>query len=103
MRRILARLRDAYRAQGPRLPLVAARWLVRPEYVVVVRDLGRGTPTFEPRDDVRWSLLSEDDLPALLALSPALREADVRRMWGEGQECLTAWVRGQLVFFRWDS
>jgi GNAT superfamily N-acetyltransferase len=103
MRRLLSRLRDAYRAQGPQLPLVAARWLVRPEYLVIVRDLGRGTPTFEARDDVRWAPLGEADLPALLEISPTLTEADVRRLWAEGQECLTAWIGDTPVFYRWDS
>ena len=103
MRRLLSRLRDAYRAQGSWLPLAAARWMVRPEYVVIVRDLGRGTPTFETRDDVRWALLGEADLPALLAISPTLTEADVRRLWAERQECLAAWIGDTLVFYRWDS
>lgn len=103
MRRLLSRLRDAYRAQGPRLPLVAARWLVRPEYLVIVRDLGRGMPTFEARDDVRWAPLVEADVPALLRISPTLTEPDVRRLWAEGQECLTAWIDDTLVFYRWDS
>jgi hypothetical protein len=103
MRRFLSRLRDAYRAQGPRLPLVAARWLVRPEYLVVVRDLSQGTPTFEARDATHWSLLSEADLPAILALSPALTEREIRRLWAEGQECLTCWIDGELVFYCWNT
>jgi GNAT superfamily N-acetyltransferase len=103
VRRLFARLHDAYRAQGLWLPLVAARWLLRPEYLVSVRDLERGTPTFAVRDDVRWAPLGEADLPALVALSPTLTEADVRRMWAEGQECHTCWIDDVLVFYRWDS
>ena len=100
---LVARLRDAYQAQGLRLPLVAVRWLVRPEYLVIVRDLRRGSPSFTARDDVRWALLREPDLPALLAISPSLTEADVRRLWAEGQECLTAWIDDRLLFYRWDT
>jgi hypothetical protein len=103
MRRFLAHLRDAYRAQGRRLPLVALRWLFRPEYVVIVRPLARGTPSFEVRDTVRWAPLEGADVPAVLAMSPTLTDDEIRRLWAEGQECLTCWVDGRPVFYRWDT
>ena len=103
MLRLLSRLRDAYRAQGPMLPLAALRWLVRPEYLVIVREYGPDTPTYQARANVRWALLTEADLPALLDLSSSLSESDVRRLWSEGQECQACWIDEALVFYRWDS
>ena len=103
MHPLLSRLRDAYRAQGSRMLLVGPRWLIRPEYLVIVRDLGRGTPVFAADGATRWSWLREADVPGVLAIHPVLTEADIRRMWAEGQECLTCWVDGAPVFYRWDT
>lgn len=103
MRRLIAHLHDAYRAQGLRLPLAAARWLVRPTYLVIVRPVARGGPSLAGHDAARWAPLREADLPAILALSPTLTEAEVRRLWAEGQECLACWIDGTLVFYRWDT
>ena len=103
MHRLLSRLLDAYRTLGPRTLLVGPRWLIRPEYLVIVRDLGRGTPTFAPDEAARWSWLREADIPGVLAINPALTVAGIRRMWAEGQECLTCWIDGGPVFYRWDT
>ena len=101
MRAFLAHLRDAYQAQGARLPLVAIRWLIRPEYLVTVRPASRVAPAWAGSDELRWVPLEEAHLPAILALSPTLTETEIRRLWAEGQECLTCWIDDTLVFFRW--
>jgi hypothetical protein len=103
MLRFLAQLRDAYRAQGPRLVLVAGRWFVRPEYLMVVGELGQGRRAYDAHEEAHWTLLQEGNLPALLAMSPFLTEAEIRRLWAEGQECQTCWIDGAPVFYRWDT
>jgi hypothetical protein len=103
MRSSLALLRDSWRALGTRRALLTLPlWQLRREFRVLVLDLERAAPPPEPPAPapLAWSPLAEEDVPRLLALNPALREADLRRALAAGEEWMLARLDGELVHFR---
>lgn len=103
MRSSLALLRDSWRALGTRRALlILPLWQLRREFRVLVLDLERAAPPPQPPAPapLAWSPLANEDVPRLLALNPALREADVRRGLAAGEEWMLARLDGELVHFR---
>jgi hypothetical protein len=102
--RTLVRLRDAHRMLGTRnLLWVTPRWLVQQEFLVLVGDLRVPARELPPDRSVRWTTLTETDIPQVCGLHPAISEAGIRRRLEEGQECLLGWIDGSLAHYRWDT
>jgi GNAT superfamily N-acetyltransferase len=98
------RLLDANRALGiRRLLWVAPQWLLRQEYLVLVKDLRLPLPGIPANESLRWTPLTESQIDQVLAINPALSEAEIRRRLKEGQECLLAWIGKSPVHYRWDA
>jgi GNAT superfamily N-acetyltransferase len=89
-------------ATGCRLPIVAASWLFRREYLITVRPID--LPASVPRlAGVSWGRIDD---PAELVIGPGgLRPArtEVRRRLDTGQECWAAWIAGELAHWRWEA
>jgi len=104
MCRLFYRLLDVYRTLGLRRTLwVTPSWLIRREFLVLVRDLRLPLPDLPACGPMRWAPLTEADIPQVCAINPAMTEAEIRRRWGEGQECLLCWVGDSLAHYRWES
>lgn len=104
MRRFIHRLLDAYRTLGLRRMLwVAPQWLLRQEYLVLVKDLRLPLPEVPAHESLRWTGFTEAQIDRVLAINPALSEAEIRRRLKEGQECLLCWIGESLVHYRWDA
>ena len=104
MRRFIHRLLDAYRTLGLRRMLwVAPQWLLRQEYLVLVKDLRLPLPEVPAHESLRWTGFTEAQIDRVLAFNPALSEAEIRRRLNEGQECLLCWIGESLVHYRWDA
>ena len=84
---------------------LSPRWQVRKEYIVLAKDLRTETPKLltETQVPVRWTVLTEAEIPSLRAANPALSETEMRRRWQEGQECVGGWVDDSLAHYRWDT
>ena len=85
---------------------LSPRWQVRREYVVLVKDLHTvETPALlrEARVPVRWTVLTDADIPSLRAVNPRLSETEMRRRWQAGEECLGGWIDDSLTHYRWDT
>jgi hypothetical protein len=85
---------------------LSPRWQVRRKFVVLVTDLraaGTRPSLAGAKVAVRWAALTEADIPALRAANAKLSEAEMRRRWREGQECIGGWVDGALAHYRWDT
>jgi len=81
-------------------------WQVRREFLVLVTDLRAPTPPALSRAatvPVRWETLTEADMPAIHAANPKLSDAEMRRRWREGSECVGAWVGDALAHYRWET
>lgn len=97
----LALLRDSWRALGTRRALLTVpAEQVRREFRVLVRDLERTAPPPPVPALLVWSPVTDEDVPLLLELNPALREADVRRGLAAGEEWMLARLDGEPVHFR---
>lgn len=104
MRRFIHRLLDAYRTLGLRRMLwVAPQWLLRQEYLVYIKDLRLTLPDVPAHESLRWTGFAEAQIDRVLAINPALSEAEIRRRLKEGQECLLCWIGESLVHYRWDA
>ena len=104
MRRFIHRLLDAYRTLGLRRMLwVAPQWLLRQEYLVLVRDLLLPLPEIPHPEAMVWTPLTEAEIPQVLAINPLVSEGEMRRRLKEGQECLLCWIGGSLAHYRWDT
>ena len=68
-----------------------------------VKDLRQPLPAVPMRESLRWTSFTEAQIDRLLAINPALSEAEIRRRLREGQECLLAWIGESLVHYRWDA
>ncbi len=100
----LFRLLDAYRALGfGRTLWVAPLWLVQREFLVLIRDLRSPLSDVRPFDRLRWSSLSDAEIPYLCAINPTLSIAEIQRRRTEGCECLLGWVDGSLAHYRWHT
>lgn len=98
------RLVQAYRTLGGRRLLrVLPQWLVRQEYVVLVRDLGQPLPEIPPHQPLRWTQLTEAEIPRLRAINPALSDADIHRRLREGAECVLCWIGNALAHYWWET
>jgi hypothetical protein len=78
-------------------------WIVRPRYLVLVRDLAAPLPEPDRRPDLRWTPLVEDDVTRLAAMDPRLSLAEIRRRLAEGQECHLCWVGESIAHYRWEA
>jgi GNAT superfamily N-acetyltransferase len=96
-------VRDAHALLGTRLLWVAPGWIVRPRYLVLVRDLTRPRPAVARPPGLRWSVLTDAEVPAILAADPRATAADVARRRREGQACHLCWVGGTLAHYRWEA
>ena len=104
IREFYYRLLDVNRTLGlRRLLWVAPQWLLRQEYLVLVKDLRLPLPDVPAHESLRWTGFTETQIDQLLAFNPALSEAEIRRRLREGQECLLAWIGESLVHYRWDA
>jgi GNAT superfamily N-acetyltransferase len=104
VRGFLYRVLDVRRTLGlGRLLWVAPQWLLRQEYLVFVKDLRQPLPEVPPHESLRWTPFTESQIDRLLAINPALSEAEIRRRLTEGQECLLAWIGNTLIHYRWDA
>jgi hypothetical protein len=101
---MLFRILDTTRMLGIAGTLsVGPRWLVRREFLVLVRDLGQPIRTFPAPPSMHWTTLTDADVPHVRAINPTMSEAEIRRRLGEGQECLLGWLDGSLAHYRWDT
>ena len=82
---------------------VAPLWLVRPEFVVLVRDLRTPLPEIPRHRSLRWSTLTDAEISELNAMHPVMSPGEIRRRWGHGQECMLFWSGDALVHFRWSA
>jgi GNAT superfamily N-acetyltransferase len=94
---------EVRRATGlARLPATLARGLVVREYLVTESLLGV-SPVPPLPGGARVGPVTEADVPAALAVNPALSAAEVRRRWREGQSWTGWWVTGTLAHWRWET
>jgi hypothetical protein len=82
---------------------VAARWVVRRTYRVLMRDLRPPLPDVPAPGVTRWHPLTDPEIPWLRSLNPAMTDHEVRRRWHAEQECWVAWVGSTLAHYRWDT
>jgi GNAT superfamily N-acetyltransferase len=82
---------------------VAPGWLVHRRYHAMAADLRAREPDLTRPDELRVSLLTGADVPALVAMDPAMTPREVARRVGEGQRCLLGWWGGELAHYRWES
>ena len=68
-----------------------------------VKDLRLPLPELPARESLRWTGFAEAQIDRVLAINPALSEAEIRRRLKEGQECLLCWIGESLVHYRWDA
>lgn len=101
MRRSLALLRDSWRALGTRRALLTLPgWQVRREFAVLVLDLERVEIPPPGPVELDWAPMTREDVPRLLELNPALREADLLRGLAAGDQWMLARLDGELVHYR---
>ena len=104
IREFYYRLLDVNRTLGlRRLLWVAPQWLLRQEYLVLVKDLHSPLPEVPAGESLRWTSFTEAQIDQVLAINPALSGAEVRRRLKEGQDCLLGWIGESLVHYRWDA
>jgi GNAT superfamily N-acetyltransferase len=77
--------------------------LIRREFLVTVKDLRGTLPPISPLPDVTWRRLADAEVPCLLASSPTLSQAEVRRRLREGQECWVGWAGETVAHWRWET
>jgi len=85
---------------------LSPRWWLRKEYRALATDLSviEAAPLLRgARARPQWTIVGHTDIPALLAANPKLTVEEVRRRWGEGQQCVGGWVDGVLAHYRWDT
>jgi len=100
----LLRFTDLARTLGlPRTLSIAARWLFRPEYLVLVRDLQATQDQPPAHEPWQWTPLTETATRQLSVLNPAMTDREIRRRWREGQVCLVAWHGDVPVHYRWET
>lgn len=105
LRTSLARFRDVVRTVGLRRSLLLLPGsLLRTEFSVLVGDL-EGPPPAQPSAGSRWAALrwtpmSERDVPRLLELNPGITGREVQGWLDDGHECMLARLDGELVHYR---
>lgn len=102
--RLVLPFADLARAVGwRRAPLVAARWLLRREYVAVCREIRRPLPAPPAHPAQRWSVFTPSETPVLRRLNPALGGGEIGRRIAEGQTCLLSRLGDAPAHYRWDA
>jgi hypothetical protein len=91
------------RLLGWRIAWVGSSWIVRPRYLVLVRDLAAPLPEPSRRSDLRWAPLATDEVARLATVDPRLTAAEIRRRLAEGQECHLCWVGESIAHYRWEA
>lgn len=86
-----------------RVPLVAARWTLRREFLITARDLAGALPEVRAGGDEEWTVAGEADLAALLAADPTLDRGELDRRLAEGQSCVVCRADGIAVHWRWQA
>jgi GNAT superfamily N-acetyltransferase len=86
-----------------RLAWTAPSWLVRREFVVMVKDLTGPLPPPVRSSGVVWRRLAAAEIPRLLAESPTLTEPEIWRRLREGQECWVGWAGDIPGHWRWET
>ena len=94
--------RDVWRVTGAWAPLVAAGWLVRREYLVMVRYVGPAGPPARA-SDARWTRVEAQAEELVRGGTFPGTRAGIRRQLEEGQECWVAWMDGEPAHWRWES
>jgi hypothetical protein len=85
-----------------RLPWTAISWLIRPRFLVLVRDLSQPLPPAQPSAITRQSVLTENESETIFAINQRMTPAEVRRRLADGQVCHLDWVGSRLAHFRWE-
>jgi hypothetical protein len=99
----LAGIREAVALLGWRLVWVGPRWMVCRRYLVLTRDLTPAPPPARHRPDLRWTMLTDPDVPRLVAMDRTLTLSEIRRRLAEGQECHLCWSGDALAHYRWEA
>ena len=68
-----------------------------------VKDLRLPLPEVLAHESLRWTGFTEAQIDRILAINPALSEAEIRLRLEEGQECLFGWIGESLAHYRWDA
>ena len=101
---LVLRFLDAYKNLGfSRMLRIGPRWLVHRKFLVIVRDLSHPLPEVPTHKPMHITTLTKNEISQVITIDPSMSEAEVRRMWGEGQECLLSWIGGSLANYRWDT
>ena len=101
-RALLARFSELARMLGWRLPWIAIVWLIRPKFLVLVRDLSQPLPPGQPYSVTRQSVLTEAEIEAIAAINERMTPTEVRRRLADGQVCHLEWVGSALAHYRWE-
>ena len=96
------RVQGLWRVLGWRLPWTAVLWLLRPKYLVLVRDLALPLPSVLASALTAWATW-ESHFDALGAVDPAMTRAEIRRRLSDGQVCYLGWVGASLAYYRWET
>ncbi len=102
MHPLVLRFLDAYKNLGfSKMLRIGPRWLVHRKYLVIVRDLSHHPPEVPTHKPMHFTTLAENEISQVSTITPSMSEAEVRRRWGEGQECFLSWIGGILASYRW--
>jgi hypothetical protein len=68
--------------------LLSPWWQVKRKYLVLLKDLQRSEPPSalskgRGLTSLRWTRMTEADIPRMQAMNPRISEAEIRRRWGE--------------------
>jgi GNAT superfamily N-acetyltransferase len=102
MLNLLNRFHDKVRLLGLKDTLrITPGWLLRPQYLVLCRDLTNTLPSVPEIPGLAWSQLQKKDMKQLLEIDPGLSLKQLQIRLDEGQECLLCRMSNNLVHFRW--
>jgi hypothetical protein len=97
------RARETRAATGAWFPLVAARWIVRREYLVTARPVDATAAAAAAGRRVRWRPIEDPDGRQVARAFGPWDPEEVRRRLREGQECWVGWIDGEAAHWRWES
>jgi hypothetical protein len=101
VRALTSRFLDATATLGWRIIPIAPRFLLRPRYLVLVRDLKLPLPEIPRQEGLRRTILSAADISEIRAIDPSLTAREIHRRLVEGQECHLYWLGSALAHYRW--
>ncbi len=70
---------------------------------MLVRDLDDRLPEVPAGPLLRWTTLTDHEIPDLRAINPTLSEAEIGRRLANWHECLLGWVGGSLAYYHWSA